>query len=115
MQETQSNHGSRAAVGDIIMDLPAYLQKHQQGLILSVKVQPRASKDEVGPVLGNELKVKVTAPPVDAAANQAVLRLLADQLHCPQRQLQLLRGRTSRHKTILITGLAPETVAAKLG
>jgi uncharacterized protein (TIGR00251 family) len=83
-------------------------------VLLSLKVQPRASKNEIGEVVGAELKVKVTAPPVDSAANEAVLRLLAEKLGCPRGAVQLLRGATSRHKQVLVVGMKAEEVAAKL-
>ena len=52
-----------------------------------------------GEPLGDELKIKVTAPPVDAAANQALIELLAEKLDCPRGRVELIRGQTSRHKT----------------
>ncbi|MEW6302475.1 MAG: DUF167 domain-containing protein [Verrucomicrobiota bacterium] len=91
-----------------------YLKETHDGLLLSVKVQPRASRNEVGPAQGNELKVKVTAPPVDSAANQAVLELLAEKLDCPRNALQLVRGQTARHKVIALTGLTAEEVEKRL-
>lgn len=96
------------------MALPPYLKLHGDGVCLSLKVQPRASKNEIGNVLGNELKLKVTAPPVDSAANEAVLRFLADTLDCPRGSIQLLRGNNSRHKQILIQHMTAEAVATKL-
>jgi uncharacterized protein len=51
------------------MSLPTYLRVQADGVLLSVKLQPRASADEIGEALGTELRIKVTAPPVDAAAN----------------------------------------------
>jgi uncharacterized protein (TIGR00251 family) len=92
-----------------------YLSPHPKGVHLQIKVQPRASKDEIGEVLGNELKIKVTAPPVDSAANEALLRFLADTLGCPRRAVQLVRGQTSRHKLVFVEGVDAETAAAKLG
>ena len=64
--------------------------------------------------LGNELRIKVTAPPVDAAANEALVKLLAKQLDCPRNRVELVRGHTSRHKTLKLYGLAPEEVVQKL-
>ena len=95
--------------------MPAFLRPQADGLLLSVKLQPRASADEIGEALGNELRVKVTAPPVDAAANEALLRLLAQQLHCPRNRVDIVRGHTSRHKTIKLYGLAAEDVLKGLG
>ncbi len=97
------------------MPLPAHLKTIPGGTLLAVKVQPRAARNEIAGPLGGELRIRVTAPPVDAAANDALLRLLAERLGCPRGQVELVRGHTSRHKVIKLHGLAPEAVAAKLG
>ncbi len=97
------------------MTMPAFLRAQPDGVLLSVKLQPRASANEIGEALGNELRVKVTAPPVDAAANEALLKLLAQQLHCPRNRVDIVRGHTSRHKVIKLYGLAAPEVLAKLG
>jgi uncharacterized protein (TIGR00251 family) len=81
-----------------------FLRETSGGTLLSVKLQPRASKNEIGAPLGNELKIKVTAPPVDAAANQALVEFLAEKLGCSRGKVELLRGHTSRHKTIMLHG-----------
>jgi uncharacterized protein (TIGR00251 family) len=94
--------------------LPAFLSAHRDGVILSVKLQPRASANEIGEALGNELRIKVTAPPVDAAANQALIELLAEKLDCARGRVELIRGQTSRHKTLKLHGFSPEEVAEKL-
>ena len=60
------------------------------------------------------MRIKVTAPPVDSAANEALVRLLAEKLDCPRNRVELVRGKTSRHKTIKISGMAPEELAARL-
>jgi len=95
-------------------NLPAFLRAVADGVLLSVKVQPRASVNEIGEPLGHELRVKVTAPPVDAAANEALLRLLAETLDCPRDRVELTRGHTSRHKVVKLHGFSAEAVAAKL-
>ena len=97
------------------MTMPPFLRVQPDGVLLSVKLQPRASANEIGEALGNELRIKVTAPPVDAAANEALIKLLAQQLHCPRNRVDLVRGHTSRHKTIKLYGLAAEDVVTKLG
>lgn len=94
--------------------LPPFLTVQPDGVTLAVKLQPRASADEIGEPLGAELRIKVMAPPVDAAANEALLRLLADRLDCPRSAVQLLRGHTSRHKLVKLRGVALETALAKL-
>jgi uncharacterized protein (TIGR00251 family) len=94
--------------------LPPYLRVQSDGVVLAVKLQPRASKNEIGEALGPELRIKVTAPPVDSAANEALVRLLADRLECARSAVQLVRGQTSRHKTLLISGLTAAMVLKKL-
>ncbi len=94
--------------------MPSFLQVHEGGVCLSVRLQPRASSNEIVEAVGNELKIKVTAPPVDSAANEALLRLLKQKLDCPSNALQILRGQTSRHKTIFIQGVTVADVQAKL-
>ena len=91
-----------------------FLRETTGGILLSVKLQPRASKNEIGEPLGDELKIKVTAPPVDAAANKALIELLAEKLGCSRGKVELVRGQTSRHKTILLHGFKPEEVIQKI-
>jgi uncharacterized protein (TIGR00251 family) len=97
------------------MTMPGFLRVQADGVLLSVKLQPRASANDIGDALGDELRIKVTAPPVDAAANEALVKLLAQRLDCPRNRVELVRGHTSRHKTIKLYGLTPEDVVAKLG
>jgi len=110
-----ASRDSASGSGTIVtMAIPVYLRADPDGVILQVKVQPRASVNRIGEVVGNELKIKVTAPPVDSAANEALIRFLADTLDCGRNQIQLVRGHTSRHKVLRIQGLAIEAVAAYL-
>ena len=94
--------------------LPGFLSIQPDGVSLAIKLQPRASANEIGEPLGNELRVKVTAPPVDAAANEALIRLLAEQLDCPRGRIELLRGHTSRHKVVKLHGLTAAAVLRRL-
>jgi uncharacterized protein (TIGR00251 family) len=96
------------------MSLPAFLQPRAEGVLLSIKLQPRASANEIGETLGSELRIRVTAPPVDAAANEALLRLLADKLDCARGRVELVRGKTSRHKAVMVSGVTAEQVLEKL-
>src|SRR5512140_2858321 len=94
------------------MTIPGFLREQPDGVMLAIKLQPRASSNEIGEALGDELRVKVTAPPVDAAANEALVRLLADKLDCPRNRVELLRGHTSRHKMVKVYGVSAEDVLA---
>jgi uncharacterized protein len=93
---------------------PSWMRVQADAVMLSIKLQPRAAKNEIGPALGAELKIKVTAPPVDAAANEALVRLLAETLNCPRGAVRLVRGHTARHKAVLVTGLAPQEILQRL-
>jgi len=97
------------------MSLPPYLRAQPDGIWLSIKLQPRASANEIGEVLGNELRIKVTAPPVDSAANEALVRFLAETLDCARNRVELMRGQTSRHKTVRVRGMTAEEVVERIG
>jgi uncharacterized protein (TIGR00251 family) len=97
------------------MPNPSYLRVHADGVLLAVKLQPRAAKDEIGGPLGDELRIKVTAPPVDSAANEALVRLLATTLDCGRNRIELIRGQTSRHKLVRLRGFTVDEVRKKIG
>jgi uncharacterized protein len=82
--------------------------------ILSLRVQPRASRNAVIGWTGDTLKIRLTAPPVEGAANAACLKFLADLLDVPQSQLAILKGEHSRSKVLQITGLTKNEVHARL-
>lgn len=65
-----------------------------------MRVTPGASREDVKIADGGPVQLRVTARPVDGAANEAVLRLLAAALSCPRRDLTLLRGDSARVKLI---------------
>lgn len=96
------------------MAIPGFLHVEADGVTLSVKLQPRASTNAIGEALGNELRIKVTAAPVDSAANEALVRLLAETLDCPRNCVEILRGHTSRHKAVKLYGISAGIVLAKL-
>ena len=94
--------------------LPHFLEAHADGVLVSVKLQPRASQNEICGQVGDELKIKVMAPPVDAAANEALIELLAEKLGCARNRVELIRGRKSRHKVLKISGFSSEQAFSKL-
>jgi uncharacterized protein (TIGR00251 family) len=69
---------------------------------IAVKVQARSSRDEIVGVLAGALKVKLTAPPVDGAANEALIELLSSELGVPKRRISIVGGETSKSKLIEI-------------
>ncbi len=82
---------------------------------LSIRVQPRASRNAVIGWTGNTLNIRLTAPPVEGAANAACLDFLAKLLDLSPSRLEILRGDCSRDKVVQITGLTRGEVRARLG
>ena len=79
-----------------------------------VHAKPRAKKSRVLGPKGDALEVSLAAPPVDGAANEELVRTLADALGVPKRQVSLVRGEGSRQKLVEVTGLSVEEVRARL-
>ena len=97
------------------MSLPAFLRAQPDGVLLSVKLQPRAAKNQIIGAQGNELKIQVTAPPVDSAANEALIEYLAEKFDCGRNRMKIVRGHKSRHKTLKLYGFAPEEILQIIG
>ena len=85
------------------------------GLRVPIRVIPRSPRDRVEGIRAGRLLVRVTAPPVDAAANEAVVGVLADRLGLPRRSIQIVAGGTSRNKTIEVAGFSQAQFCAALG
>jgi hypothetical protein len=94
--------------------VPAYLSVQPDSTILALKIQTRASRNAIAGPIGNELRVTLTAPPVDNAANDELVRFLAEQLKCSRSQIEITRGRTSRHKLVRVVGVPAELIAQQL-
>ena len=77
-----------------------------------VHVQPRASRSEVVGTFGAALKVRLQAPPVDGAANDALVALLAKELGVPRRDVRIVQGAASRAKVVEIDGTTVDAVRA---
>lgn len=92
------------------MDLSTVVKPSREGCFLSIKAQPKSSKDELGGVVDGELNIKVKAPPVDGAANEAVLRFLSKILGLAFSNLKVERGQASRHKMVYIRGMEAQKV-----
>ena len=84
--------------------MPLDVREAAGAITFDVQVVPRASRDRVGPVHGDRLKVQLTAPPVDGAANDALVALLARALRRGRGDVTIVRGATGRKKTIRIAG-----------
>ncbi len=91
------------------------VQDTKDGAILTIQVQPKASKSECVGLHGDALKIRIAAPPVDGKANGAVLAFLAKCLEVPPSTLAIRSGAGGRHKRVLCTTLAAADVLARLG
>lgn len=80
----------------------------QDSVLVKVRVQPRASKNQLAGVFNGALKIKLTAPPVDGEANKQCLEFMAGLFGLPRSRLSIETGHTGRNKTIKVQGLTPE-------
>lgn len=92
----------------------AVWERTPEGLRLRVRVQPRSSRTRVCGVLGEAVKVQVTAAPVEGAANEALLGALAKWLSVPRRTVTLVHGQTARDKVVQIAARSPADMAARI-
>ncbi len=81
---------------------------------LEIRVLPRASRNEIAWQAENRYRVKLTAPPVEGKANQALIKLLARHLVIPKRDISILAGSSSRTKTIRVAGLTAAEAIRRL-
>jgi hypothetical protein len=86
-----------------------------EGVTFGVLVAPRASREAVGPVVGDRLKVAVTAPPVEGQANAALVAALARALGVRRRDVEIVGGERGKRKTVRVAGLTREALLAALG
>lgn len=83
-------------------------------VLVEVHAVPRAAKTAVGGLHGGRVKVTLAAPPVDGAANEALIVFFAKALGVPKRDVAVIRGETGRRKTVAIRGVTPDAVRALL-
>jgi hypothetical protein len=83
-------------------------------ITFDVQVVPRASRDRLGPVHGDRLKVQLTAPPVDGAANDALVALVARALGRPRGDVAIVRGQTARKKTVRVAGSSRDALIRRI-
>jgi len=79
-----------------------------------VRVQPRASKSGVAGELDGVLKLRLAAPPVDGAANEELIRLLAKLFDAPRQRVEIISGQTSKNKIVSVSGISVDEAARVL-
>ena len=90
------------------------IERTPDGVRLRIRVQPRASRTEVAGLHGDTLRVRLSAPPVDGAANEALLRFLAEKLSVRRSAVQLISGETSRSKLVSVAGIDVDQAGLRL-
>jgi uncharacterized protein (TIGR00251 family) len=93
--------------------MPAWCRWDGEDLVLALRVQPRAARDELAGPHGDRFRVRITAPPVDGKANAHLLRYLARCFAVPAADIRLERGETGRDKQVRIR--RPGQIPAALG
>ncbi len=90
------------------------IQQRDSAVILAVRVQPRASKDEISGEWQGALKIRLQAPAAEDRANEALCEFLAQLLKTPKSAVRILSGERSRTKRVEIRGVTPQQVRALL-
>jgi uncharacterized protein (TIGR00251 family) len=89
----------------------AYYQEKPDGLVLHVRVQPRASRNQLDGVVGERLRLRLTAPPVEGEANKACIEFLAGLFGVPKSHVSLVAGQKAREKSLHVQGDAARLLA----
>ena len=84
------------------------------GARIEIRVQPRASRNTISGAVAGVLRIRVTASPIDGQANAAAIALLAQALNLPKSAIRLVKGGSSRKKTLAIEFLSQEEVNPRL-
>ncbi|BAF60002.1 MAG: YggU family protein [Pelotomaculum sp.] len=92
-----------------------FLKEEKDGVLLKVRVQPRAARNQVAGLYEDALKIRLTAPPVDGEANEACRAFLADSLSLPPSKVEIVSGHASRTKVVKIAGVGAEKVRRAFG
>lgn len=94
--------------------MAAWIKACDGGVVLNLRIVPRASRNAAAEAVGDALKIRLRAPPVDGKANAALCEFLADTLGVPKRAVTILAGETGRLKRVRVAGLAPAAAEARL-
>ncbi len=89
--------------------------RNMKEFILKVYLQPKSSKNEIVGPYRDGIKVKVTAPPVEGKANEALIRFLGKELGVPPSCIEIIKGEHSREKTLKISGNIDPELVKKIG
>lgn len=91
-----------------------FLATHARGVQIAVRAIPRAGRSGIAGTRGDALLVRLAAAPVDGAANEELLAVLAGALGIPKRQLSVIAGERARGKRVLVEGASIASIQARL-
>ena len=80
-------------------------RKTKEGIVIEVKVEPRSSQKRIAGIMDNVVKVKLTAPPVDGAANEQLIEIISEATGIRKSAIKILKGTSSKRKTVEIKGV----------
>lgn len=90
------------------------LRQRGEAVAFSVRVVPRASRNTIAGIQDGAVRIRLTAPPVEGAANEALISFLSSVLRVPKRDIELVSGQTAPNKVVSVSGLSAEEVEARL-
>lgn len=90
------------------------IERIGHGVRFTVRVQPRASRSEVAGSYGEGIKIRLTSPPVEGAANAALIAFLSRALRVPKSDIRIIRGERSRSKVVEVLGIDSDDLQQKL-
>lgn len=90
------------------------LRRRGEAVAFSVRVVPRASRNKIAGIRDGIVRIQLTAPPVEGAANEALVSFLSSVLRMPKRDVEIISGHTAREKVVSVSGLSPEEIEARL-
>jgi uncharacterized protein (TIGR00251 family) len=92
----------------------SYFEEKNNSIVLNVRVIPRASKNAIQGIMGDALKIRIQAPPVEGKANAYLIKFLSKQWKIPRGNFEILSGETGRNKRLRIANPSDELRAALL-
>ena len=93
---------------------PIFWRTYEAGVVLIVRVTPKAARSQIGGVVDGALKITLHAPPAGGRANAELIHLLSKTFAIPKSRIEILSGETARIKHVLLRGSKEEEIAAKL-
>lgn len=90
------------------------LRQRGEAVAFGVHVVPRASRDKIAGIRDGAVRIRLTAPPVEGAANEALVRFLSSVLRVPKQDIEIVSGQTARRKVVSVYGLSKEEIEARL-